>query len=269
MYQNTHYPVASLAVAPVKSPGLCSVKYFKVEDVLFWPTVDPQTGMLADSLQLKPGKLLYLADSIDPSRSFSENQKDSLAGSYFEMTVKASLLGSTAAHPLTLGTLMHHKWGLLVEDKNGVTRMIGNEDAGADFIYDYSSGNGTESRKTELTWKWQHPMPAPIYTAASFGIIIGGIIITAGCITFIQRFEVGAAGAPMNQGDLLYVNNLLQNKKTLVIVDSKALPVDDFSGDIDWSGSIDRRIEKAIASNTINFVGSVFTGEKIEIYAYT
>jgi len=269
MYQNTYYPVATLAEGAVKSPGVCSIQYFKKEDVLTWPEEDPLTGMLASAVELKPGKLIYLAGSINPSRSFTETQKDSLAGQYFEMTVKASLSGSTAAHPLTLGTLMHHQWGLIVADKNGVTRLIGNEDACADFVMDYTTGQGSDSRKTELNWKWQHTQPAPIYTATAFGIIIGGIIITAGCITFIKRFEVGAAGAPMNQGDTLYINNLLQNKKILVIVDGKALPVDDFSGDIDWTGSIDRHIEKAFASNTINFVGSVFTDEIIEIYAYT
>lgn len=269
MYQNTYYPVASLAIAPVRSPGVCYVKYFRKQDVLAWPTVDPQTGLLNSSITLKPGAFLYLCESIDPSRNFSENQKDTLAGPYFDMTIKASLQGSTAAHPLTLGTMIHNQWGLIVKDKNGVTRLIGNEDGGAEFIMDYASGSGSESRKTELTWKWQHTQPAPIYAADAFDIVIGGITITAGCIQFIKRFEVGAAGSPMNQGDLLYINNLLINKKALVIVDRQALPVDDLSGDIDWTGSIDRHIEKADTSNTINFIGSVMDKEIIEIYAYT
>lgn len=269
MYSNVHYPVAALAAGAVKSPGLCSIQYFKWEDALTWPEVDPETGMLSAAITLKPGKLLYLAESINPSRSFAESQKESLAGSYFDINVKCNLSGSTAAHPLTLGTMLHHQWGIIAADKNGVTRLIGNEDGGAKFLMDYSSGQGGDSRKTELIWNWSHSQPAPIYEADAFTIIIGGIIITAGCITFVQRFEVGAPGAPMNDGDLLYISALLLNKKALVIVDGMALPVDDGSGDIDWTGSIDRHIEKTLASNTINFVGSVNTAEKIEIYAYT
>lgn len=268
MYFNVHYPSASLTEAPVKSPGLCSIKLFKIEDVLTWPAIDPQTGIISNSIELKPGKVIYLLDAIDQTRAFNETQKEALPGSYHDITVAGSLRGSNAAQVLTIGTLKQHQWGILVKDKSGITRMIGNEDSGADMVINYSSGNGTESRKTEFTFKWQHPQPAPIYSATAFEIIIGGLMIIAGCITFIQRFEVGASGSPMNPGDTLYINSLLVNKKALVIVDGMALPVDDFSGDIDWSTSIDRHIEKAFSSNTVNFVGGVMNAEKIEIYAY-
>lgn len=269
MYHNVHYPVAALAEGVVKPPGACSIKYFKWEDVLTWPAVDPETGILASAVTLKPGKFLYLCGSINPSRSFEENEKESGAGTYFESTIKGSLMGSSAAQILTLGTLKHHQWGLIVTDKNGVTRLIGNEDAGADIIIDYTSGQGSASRKTELTWKWLHPQPAPIYSAQAFDIIIGGELLSAGCIQYITGFRVGDPGAPMNDGDTIFTNSGIVNKRVLVIVDGVALPVDDFSGDIDWSTSIDRHVEKAQASNTINFVGAVVDEEVIQIYAYT
>lgn len=267
MYQNVHYPVAALGEGTVKSPGLCYIQIFRREDVLAWPAFDPETGILASAITLKPGKLIYLLTSIDVTRSFSENQKSGPGGYYFEQTIKASLSGSAAAHHLTIGTLVHHEWGMILKDKNGVFRLIGNEDSGADLLMDYESGKGTESRKTELTFKWQHPQPAPIYAATAFDIIIGGATITAGCITFIEAFEVGATGAPMNEGDTLYIKTAIVNKRVLVLVDGMYLPVDDGSGDIDWTGSLDRRVEKTLASNTINFVGSVVNGEKIYVYA--
>lgn len=269
MYQNVHYPVASLAAGAVKSPGVCSISYFKWEDVLTWPAIDPETGILSAAITLKPGKFIYQCEAINPSKSFSESPKDSIAGPSFDIIVKASLVGSTAAHSLTLGTMMHHQWGLIIPDKNGVTRLIGNQDSGADIVPDYFSGQGGDSRKTDIIWKWQHSQPAPIYSATAFSIIIGGLAITAGCIQFIERFKVGAGGAPMSAGDTLYIKEAIVNKKVLVMVDGMAMPVDDFSGSIDWTGSIQRHIEKALASNTINFVGSVVTDEIIEIYAYT
>lgn len=269
MYHNVHYPVAALADAPVKSPGVCSLKYFKWEDVLTWPDFNPETGVLASSLALKPGKFIYLCEAINPSKSFLETQKGSPAGPYIENTAKGSLRGSTAAHFLTIGTMMNHQWGLLVKDKNGVTRLIGNQDSGAELVYEYTSGSGTDSRKTELTWKWEHPQPAPIYTASAFDIVIGGEILTAGSLQLLIRFQVGASGAPMNDGDTLYINNAIQNKNLLILVDGIGLPIDDFSGDIDWTGSIQRHAEKALASNTINFIGSVNTDEIIEIYAFS
>ena len=269
MYFNVHHPVASLAEAPVKSPGVCSVKYFRWEDVLAWPAVNPETGILSSAITLKPGSYVYLCDAINPTKSFMESQRASSAGPYFENTIKGSLRGSTAAHFLTVATMLHHQWGLIVEDKNGVTRLIGNQDGGAELIYDYTTGQGTDSRKTELTWKWEHPLPAPIYTASAFNIVIGGEILTAGSLQLLIRFQVGATGAPMNEGDTLYINNALQNKNLLILVDGIGLPIDDFSGDVDWTGSIQRHVEKALSSNTINFVGSVNNDEIIEIYAFS
>jgi hypothetical protein len=269
MFQNVHYPVATLAVGDVKSPGLCSIKYFKKEDVLTWPTLDPETGMLATAITLKPGKFIYICQAINPSKAFDESQKAAAAGPYFDMSVKGSLSGSTAAHFLTLGTMIHHQWGLIVPDKNGVTRLIGNQDSGADLAVDYSSGQGADSRKTELSWKWQHPQPAPIYTANAFDIVIGGVTVTAGSLQMILRFEVGAVGAPMTEGDILLINAGFANKNLLIICDGLALPIDDLTGMIDWSGSIQRHVEKGFASNTIEFIGGVINHEIIEIYAFS
>lgn len=269
MYHNVHYPVSALAAAPVKSPGVCSVKLFKWEDVLTWPDINPATGMISSSVALKPGKFIYLLESINPSREFSELEKKDAAGPYFEIKQTANLMGSSAAQILTLGTMMHHQWGLILSDKNGYQRLIGNQDSGADLVYDYNSGSGTESRKTPLVFKWEHPQPAPIYAGAAFDIVIGGEILTAGSLQLLIRFQVGASGAPMNDGDTLYINNAIQNKNLLILVDGVGLPIDDFSGDVDWTGSIQRHVEKALASNTINFIGSVNTDEIIEIYAFS
>jgi hypothetical protein len=269
LYDNLYMPVTSLPKAPVKSGGLCSIRFFKHEDVLTWPAVDPVTGVCLAAVTLKPGAFQYSAELIDPTRSFEELQKESNAGKFFEMVVKGLLHGSNAANSLATKTMVFHQWGMIIGDRNGISWLIGNQDAGARFIRDYKSGDIRTSRKTELAWRWNHYLGAQVYEAQAFEIILGGLLITAGCIQFIQRFQVGAAGSPMNQGDLLYINGLLANKKVLVVVDGMVLPVDDLSGDVDWSLSIQRRVEKAPASNTINFVGSVVNEEIIEIYAYS
>ena len=205
--------------------------------MLLWPAVDPLTGIIDSSVTLKPGTYLYTADAVDQLRGFEEDQKESIAGPYFDISVTATLRGSNAANILTLQKMIHHQWGLIVEDRNRVTRLIGNPDSGADFSQNYNSGTLSNSRKTEVSFKWQHPLTAPIYEADSFEIVLGATTITAGCIQFIKRFEVGATGAPMVQGDELYINALLANKKALVIIDGLAMPVDDFSGSIDWTTS--------------------------------
>jgi hypothetical protein len=269
MYENVFMPITSLDKAPVKSSGVCSVFYFRHEDVETWPSVDPTSGIMLDAVQLKPGALLYFCEAIDSFKSFEEDEKESSAGNYFDISVKGALKGSNAANILALQTMAYHQWGLIVEDRNGVTRLVGNQDSGADLAIKYGSGDRNATRKTEISWKWQHPNTAPVYSATVFNIIIGGVIITAGCLRLIRRFRVGAAGAPMNEGDLSYTDAGFANKKLLVIASGLALPVDDESGMIDFTGSIERHIHKTLASDTIDFIGGVIDQEIIEIYAWS
>jgi hypothetical protein len=237
--------------------------------VLTWPEVNPASGIMETSLVLRDGGVFYYAEMIDQGRGFDEQQKDSTAGIFFEISVNGSLRGSSTSNILSVQSMLNHEWILIVADRNGVTRLIGNEDTGASLAYKYDSGTVTNSRKTDLSFKWQHPLPAPVYDANAFDIIIGGVVVTAGQLTMLLRFKVGAPGAPMNHGDTLLVNEGLKNKRLLILADGMGIPIDDFSGDIDWSGSIDRHAEKALSSNTINFIGAVNLDETIEIYAFS
>ncbi len=259
----------SLAKAPVKTGGVCSIRYCKKTDVLAFPDINPVTGIMDSALQLVEGGVFYYAELIDQTRGFQETQKDSNAGPYFEIKVNGSLRGSNGQNILSVQSMLHHEWIILVEDRNGYTRLIGNGDAGATLIYDYNSGTVSSSRKSDISFVWEHPLPAPVYSGTAFDIIIGGVIVTAGQLTMLMRFKVGQPGAPMADGDTLLVNEGFKNKRLLILVDGIGIPIDDFSGSIDWSGSIDRHVEKALASNTITFIGAVNTDETIEIYAFS
>lgn len=259
----------SLAKAPVRTGGFCTLKFCKKSDVLTWPEINPATGVMGTALVLKQGGVFYYAELIDQGRGFDEQPKDSLAGLFFEISVNGSLRGSNASNILSIQSMLNQQWILIVADRSGVTRLIGNEDTGASLTYKYDSGSLTNSRKTDISFKWQHPLPAPVYDANAFDIIIGGVIVTAGQLTMLLRFKVGAPGAPMNDGDMLLVNNGLKNKRLLILTDGIGIPIDDFSGDVDWTGSIQRRVEKAFSSNTCNFIGAVKIDEIIEIYAFS
>lgn len=259
----------SLPKSVVKSSGLCNIKFFKHSDVLTWPSINPLTGVMDAAVTLKPGAVLYYANTIDNSRSFEENTKSSDAGTYVEMSVSGSLSGIDAQKVLSVSSMIGHQWGVIAEDRNEVNRLIGNEDSGATLSYNYTSGTRSNPRKAEINFKWEHPLPAPIYTAQAFDIIIGGVLVTASSLQLIIRFKVGAPGAPMAEGDTLLINSLLVNKKLLIMIDGMGIPIDDFSGAIDWTGSIQRHAEKALASNTINFIGSVNNEEIVEIYAFS
>lgn len=270
MYENVFLPVTSIVKGVAKTSGLCTILFFKWEDVLSWPDIDPNTGYLATSIDLKPGAVLYSLESVDTGRSFSEEEKEDEAGSFHDIILEAALKGSKVSNHLSLQTMKFHDWGVLIQDRSGITWLMGNEDSGATFRYKkYDSGDRTRSRSTQIQWLWKHSLPAPIYTAEAFVIRIGGVIVVAGRLSLIMRFRVGDPTAPMNDGDSVLTNAGFANKNLLIIASSLALPCDDGSGDIDWTGSIERHYEKTLASDTVTFVGNVVEKEIIEIYAFS
>jgi len=274
MYENVFLPVQALDRPIPKPGGLCAVKFFRWEDVQTWPTIDPQIGICKTAIEMKPDTYIYLCDAIEKGKSFNEKMKIDPRGSFMDMTIDAVLPEGSVSNILSLQTMKNSQWGLLLNDKMGYTRLIGDKDSGADLLFEYDSGDTDSSRKMPVKWQWKNETPAPFYIADAFDIIIGGVPVTAGCLRLIMRFVVGRpdafANPPiMNDGDTVLTRPAFLNKNLLVLADGIALPVDDGTGAIDWTGSIKRHIEKAYDVDTINFIGGVVDNETIEIYAWT
>jgi hypothetical protein len=206
-------PMQSLQKAPVIEPGgLCSFVIFKREDVLSWPSKNPVTGYLAASVQLKAGKSFYLVAAAEKDRTFSEESKKGPEGTYHDILVTGMLAGNTAANTLSIEQMQFSDWGVIVHDRDGISRLIGSEDACAEFNHKYSPADITSSRKRNIQFSWQNSLPAPIYSAQAFIITVGGVPVTAGTLTLIMRFQVGRPGAPMNDGDAVLINAAFANK---------------------------------------------------------
>lgn len=263
----------SLQKAPAIEPGgLCSFVIFKKEDVLNWPSKDPQSGYLATTVQLKPGKSFYLVAATDKDRTFTEELKRGPEGPYYEILLTGVLAGNTAANTLSIEQMQFSEWGAIVHDRDGISRLLGSEDSCAEFNNKYSPADISGSRKRSIAFTWQNSLPLPIYSAQGFTISIGGVPVTAGKLTLIMRFQVGRPGSPMDDGDTVLTNAAFANKNLLVLANGLAIPCDDDSGDIDWTtppASITRHYEKTFAADTITWVGAVNQDEIIEIYAFS
>lgn len=269
MYHNIHQPFANLVHTLPKAGGICSITAVKWEDVLTWPEMDPLTGILITGLQLKIGGQFYTIEATENDRTLKEEMKLSDAGPYMDIQVTSKLAGNNAGNTLSLDAAKFHQWVLLVQDRNGDRRMIGNEDSGARLSFDYTTSDIDGSRMRNLKWLWQHLNSAPTYSAAAYNITIGGATFSVGTLTLLTIFQVGKAGAPMADGDTLFTHAGLTNKKALILADGIALPVDDGSGAINWAGFIGRHIQKTLASATATFVGGVNQDEIITVYAFT
>jgi hypothetical protein len=267
-YENIFQQPANLLYTPPKAGGLCSITLFRWEDVLHWPVMDPVTGILIDSVTLKAGATFYVISSTEKERILKEQMKVGAEGPYMEISVTCKLAGNSAGNTLSLDAMKYSRWGLIVKDRNGDQRLIGNEDGGAQMVFDYTSGDIDSSRMRNIIFTWQHGNSAPVYTAASFTITIGGQTVSVGTMIFVTRFRVDDPGAPMTNTDTTYTNALLAGRKVLVLADGTALAVDDGSGSIDWTGLVNRHIQKTNASTTATFIGGVNTQEIIEIYAF-
>jgi hypothetical protein len=269
VYENVYSPVTSLTKLPVKPSGLCKIIFFKWNEVFTWPAIDPVTGIVSTVIDLKPGGTFYIIESAEKNRIFSETKKFSDAGPYWEMRVTAQHGSNTPNNLLSLFSMGFHQFGIIVYDRDGNQRLIGDKDSGAKLIDDYTSGDYFSSRVKTYTWSWKHALPAPIYSSQAFTIIIGGITVTTGCLSFLLRFRVGDPGAPMTDVDTTLTDSRFANKKLLVIASSLAVPCDDGSGDIDWTGSIERHYLKTLSGDTITWFGGVADKEIIEIYAFS
>ena len=267
---NNYRPLQSLQRMPVVTGGICgSIIAFPIEDVLAWPKVNPNTGIIDISIALHPGKQMYIIEAVDKGRSFEEETKYDAAGPYMDMQVQGTVPGVSSANVLTLDKARWHQWAIIVKDRSGYYRLIGSKDCGARIDWKYTTGDIDSVRKTTISWKWQSPMAAKLYQAATFNITIGGVIITAGKLTLIQRFQAGASGSPMADGQGSLTNPAFAGKKLLLLIDGVAIPVDDGSGDVDWTLPVNagrRHYQKTLGSDTITLYGAASYPEIFEIY---
>lgn len=145
------------------NPGICVIQFAKWEDVLVWPTVDPLTGILNSTLELKAGVNWNLLVSPEPDRAFTEQQQAANAGPYYRVQVTGYLPGNDSPTVQKVAPMPYHDYVILVKDRDGLIRLIGDEDSGADFTNNYKSGSAGSSRRRDITFNWETINPCPIY----------------------------------------------------------------------------------------------------------
>ena len=269
MYENIFLPVQHLKKAEVACGGFCKPMLVKWEDVEVWPRVNPVNGIITDALTLKPGGTFYLFEAVEKERIFTEEQKESAAGPYMDISVTGNIAGNSYNNTISAQAMMFHRFAIIVPDRDGNQRLIGNQDSGARYSHKYTSDDLYGSRRREFKFTWQHALPAPLYQAQAFNFSVGGVEVNAGSLQLIVRFRVGDGTAPMADGDTVLTIPGMAGKNVLIMADGIGLPIDDGSGSIDWTGAITRHVEKTTASGTATFVGGVNQGEIIEIYAWS
>jgi hypothetical protein len=259
MYDNIFLEMQNLRKPTVIKPGgWCKIYIAKHEDVAQWPAVNTaNSGILDYALQLKEGKTLYIIDATQRERSLNEKTLLGPEGPAVEIIVNASLAGNTINNTLGLNAMLFHKYVLIVEDRDGIARMVGNQDAGASLSWDFTTGNQNASRGRNLKWTWIHSQGAPIYNG---GPIISDITQVFTQLSLLIEFEVGALGAgePMDDTDTTFTDDDLINRNFIMLADGVLIP------QVVRPGF--RHCTKPFNSNTITVNGGVTHPEIISIY---
>jgi hypothetical protein len=262
-YFNTYAEIENLHRPTALNPGgYCTFLLFLHEDVEQWPVIDPATGIISDSVQLKTGKAFYVIRMGETDRFFKEEMQVGAGGPFHNITVNGKFVGNTNNATLLLGKYQHHQFGLLVKDRNGEQRLIGDKHTGARINFDYTSGDWNEQRGRNISFTWKNPQPAPIYHAGGISVIIPPV-----CQSYylIAEFRVGAVGAPMVNGDTTFQDSDLANQNFICFADGVLVHQ---VTDTDTQ----RFCTKPYSSDTITFNGGVFgppdtdPGEVISIY---
>lgn len=287
-YNNIFLGTQDLSRNEVGFFGLSWILFFKQSDISSWPEVDPVTGVINAALTFKSGARFYSAQFIQKDRMFKESQKETQAGSYVETVVMGSLAGGNLQHIIATTAMMGDRFGLLIQEQNGVQRLVGNPDAGAKFTWDYQSGETTTSRKRDCQWTFESPFPVPFYQSGSVivdgnniplgGISVGGSTLpgggivtpappTAGTFALLTRFTVGPAAA-MKNGDVTFTSAGLLNKNVIVMANGMPIPqLPDGTNPADFANT--RYVQKVTNQNTLTINGGVVAPEIIEIFIYS
>jgi len=163
MYQNLFTPVQHIRRPEVHPGGYCWLVYTPIENIENWPQIDPVNSMAATTITLKEGKTWYEAKVVDKDRFFIEAMRVSESGHFWEQSITGYIGGNNSNQTLNAATLPFHQYAVMLRDRDGQVRLIGNADRGADILPDYTSGDFDASRRWNYRFVWQHTNPATIY----------------------------------------------------------------------------------------------------------
>lgn len=159
---NIYSSISDITKSQPKPGGLCKVQFIPWEQVLVWPKVNPSTNVVDTDFVLEPGSVIYTLSVSDKDRMFKEELKSSESGYYYEQTITCRLAGYTRNNNDVLSSMNGHKFAVFFSDRYGDFKFIGNKDAGADFFYNYTTGDKTSLRSSLLTFSIESSVPAII-----------------------------------------------------------------------------------------------------------
>ncbi len=149
--------------------GLCSVKIAPKEWLAADPVIDFNTGTIVQEIQLISGKSFLNFSFTEESYDYSEKQKVSKAGLFYEITLSGLLNHINAAMQQTIETLRYHELVAIVTDRKKRKKFVGSMDAGLHFQLNSKHTNaqgGIQSGAIDLVMESEFLPPFYTYDSA-------------------------------------------------------------------------------------------------------
>lgn len=163
-YQNIYLPVDHLRrINSIAPGGFCYALFAKWESVNNWPEIDPLTGICNTAITLKTGETWYELQLANNLKLYQEVQKTANAGDFISIVISGYLGGSSVNHSLSIRTMVYSNYVIMMEDRDGIIRLIGDQDSGPTLKYTRTSGDIQASRKRPLEFDWETPAGTIIY----------------------------------------------------------------------------------------------------------
>lgn len=166
MFYNSYLDIQHLDKPAIHPGGLCEFFFAKLEDVEIWPQLNPQTSTYTEEVILRAGASWYRCQVIDPERDYKEESKTAEGGPYVDVRLAGFLPDDSPLNTVTIAGMMLHDYVIVLQERNGMRRLIGNEDAGAKFTHSYDSSDGDGTRGRQLVFTFKSTAPSGIYLSA-------------------------------------------------------------------------------------------------------
>lgn len=144
--------------------GICYFEYFPKQWLANPIAVNRSTQEVIGTIELIAGKSPLRADCRYDSVEYLEKPKNSKSGPYIEQNLVAEVNKDLPSTSALLLTLKYHELIIIYYDKNGYSKIIGDQDNALRLSPELTVEKETEGKTFyELTFSMESEYPAPFY----------------------------------------------------------------------------------------------------------
>lgn len=149
MFQTGYSGITTLSANLPYEGGFCRWWYIPVQDVAFWPSINPQTGYLVGEPVLKAGKAWFGPVSVPNSKlGYKETQEKAKPGIFYKQQIEGIYPGDSPASRVNLENMAHYRFVAVGKLRaGGMHLLIGSEESWLEFDHEFTTNHDAATAK--------------------------------------------------------------------------------------------------------------------------